>query len=840
MSVFITVSALSVFLIQFVVSLICLFLYTRTHERFLRSWALAFSFGSARFGIDTIANTLGSNAFLYILFTVFGLLNILFTLYGTLELKNLKIPRAVTVSLIILIVWTVLSSIENSIANTVKLLPVSVIGAVVYIWAGMVFYNKKPSGIGRYLVAVPLVIVGAVKLLTPFAFMFTWFIIMNYLLAFFLAVIMSLGFLVYYFQSFFLQFIRTNNFFRIIGERSDDIVFHFQTSPFRRFEFISPSVRNITGFYPDDFYKNNSLLFTLLVPEDKSKLLKLLLSKRNESEVIRIKSSKGEVKCLEINIFSETGKKGKVISIDGVARDITGRINFERMLAESEEKYRLLFESSTANVLVIRVNDGKIWDANTNACDFYGYSKDEFKNKSIYDLNITQGKEGFDALAEMTIRDHHAHFFTKHLLSSNETRDIEVYTSAIKFNNSDFIYAVINDITEEYRAREALAETEKLYRKKLEETVKERTLELKKSEEMFRKVAENSQDSIILFNRNLDIMYTNPTVELRNPHLKEDKVLRFVPESALPEDIGIQIDDLFKRIIESGKDDRSELNMKDGRVIEFISTPLFNQETGEVDMLLSYGRDVTERKKLEETIAASLEREKELNNMKSRFISTVSHEFRTPMAAILSSAELLERYGRKWDAEKYNEHFSRIRFSINNLTTLVDDVLTLGRVESKRIDFNPTENNLSELCDNILQEIYMLASDKHEIKTYFNTKYKNYVLDERLFRLIFLNLLSNAVKYSPEGGDIYFTITESNGYLNFSVQDSGIGIPQESQKALFEPFSRGSNVKEIPGTGLGLSIVKLAVEACLGNIQLNSEIKKGTTVTVNLPIISGS
>jgi PAS domain S-box-containing protein len=840
MSVFITVLALSVFLIQFIVSLICLFLYTRTHERFLRSWALAFSFGSARFGIDTIANAFGPNTFLNILFTLFGLLNILFVLYGALELKNLKTSRIISFALTLLILWTVWSYIDNSLTAFVKLLPVSLIGAAVYVWAGVVFYIHKPSGIGRYLVAVPLVIVGAVKVLAPFAYVFNWFIITNYLLGFFLAVIMSLGFLVYYFQAFFLQFVRTNNFFRIIGERSDDIVFHFKTSPLKRFEFISPSVRNITGFYPDDFYKNNSLLFELIIPEDKGKLLKLLRSKRNEPEIIRMKTPAGEVKCLEVNIFSERGKNGKVISIDGVARDITGSINFKRMLAESEEKYRLLFEFSTANVLVVKAEDGVIWDANTNACEFYGFSKEELKNRKIYDLNITQGYEGYKALAAMTIRDHHAHFFSKHLLSSGETRDIEVYTSAVEFNNAHFIYAVIHDITEEYRAREALAESEKLYRHKLEETVKERTLELKKSEDMFRKVAENSQDSIILFNRNLDIIYVNPTVELRNPHLNKEKVLKYVPESVLPEDIEEQIKDLFNRIVITRKDDRKELNMRDGRVIEFISTPLFNQETGEVDMLLSYGRDVTERKKLEDTIVASLERERELNNMKSRLISTVSHEFRTPMAAILSSAELLERYGRKWDAEKYNEHFSRIRFSVNNLTSLVDDVLTLGRVESRRIDFNPIESDLGELCDNLLQEIYMLASDKHEIKTEFNTLQKNYMLDERLFRLIFLNLLSNAVKYSPDGGEICFTVNENAGYLNFVVKDSGIGIPQENHKSLFEPFSRGSNVKEIPGTGLGLSIVKLAVEACQGNIQLNSEIKKGTTVIVNLPIIPGT
>jgi PAS domain S-box-containing protein len=840
MSGFLLVSALSVFLIQFIVSLICLFLYTRTQEKFLRSWALAFTFGSARYGVDAVIQAFEGSAFLVILELLLVFLNILFVLYGAYEVKEKNKPSIIVFLFSVLLIWTIWLEFVPSIDPLFQAIPLSFAGAVIYFYAGLSFYRIKTTSMGRYLVSVPLLIGGVYKLLVPFASSFMWFAAAGYSLAFFLTVLISLGFLIYYFQTFFSQYIRTSNFFRMISERSDDIVFHFKTYPVKKFEFISSSVRSVTGYYPNYFYADSALVWELMSPEDKNNLRKLINSGRSEPVIIRFRTKYYERIWLEIRVNAETDSRGKVLSIDGVARNVSERMNYEQKLAESEERYRLLFDFSSAIKLVIRVDDGVIWDANVTACEFYGYSKEELRQKNISDLNIAQDSEGLKTLNEITRRDGHAHFFLKGRISTGDIRDIEIYTSYIKISCEEYLYAVIHDITEEFQAREALAESEKKYREKLEETVKERTRELKKSEEMFRKVAESSQDSIILYDRDLNILYMNPHVEAKNPYIKKEKIIKYLPEASLPEDINKQIEYLFRKIIETGKDAKNEVNMRDGRVVEFISTPVLNEGTGEIDMLLSYGRDITERKKLEETIVAALEREKELNSLKSKLISTVSHEFRTPMAAILSSAELLERYGRKWDIEKYNEHIARIRLSINNLTALVDDVLSLGKVESKKIDFKPSEFDLSELCDNIMQEIYLLAGENHQIKLQINTKQEKYILDERLFRLIFTNILSNAVKYSPGGGEVIFSINESSGFLNFSISDQGIGIPEESFKSLYEPFSRGANVKDIPGTGLGLSIVKLAVDIWQGNISVNSELKKGTTIIINLPIITGA
>lgn len=235
-------------------------------------------------------------------------------------------------------------------------------------------------------------------------------------------------------------------------------------------------------------------------------------------------------------------------------------------------------------------------------------------------------------------------------------------------------------------------------------------------------------------------------------------------------------------------------------------------------------------------IKESLEKERELNEMKSSFISTTSHEFRTPLASILSSIELLELYGRKWDEEKYNTHIERIKNAIEYLTRLMDDVLILNKAETGKLQLNLSRVNLYKLCHRIIEDVKTLTNEKHTISCSYKMEEMEFQLDEKLIRFIINNLLSNAVKYSPEGGSVDLCIEKISNHLLIVIKDEGIGIPERERSQLFNTFFRCSNTGSIQGNGLGLSIVKKSVDIHGGTIILDESYKSGARFVVTLPL----
>ncbi|MEB3829077.1 hybrid sensor histidine kinase/response regulator [Phormidium sp. CCY1219] len=239
---------------------------------------------------------------------------------------------------------------------------------------------------------------------------------------------------------------------------------------------------------------------------------------------------------------------------------------------------------------------------------------------------------------------------------------------------------------------------------------------------------------------------------------------------------------------------------------------------------------------LEVQLRDALAQEKELSDMKTRIITTISHEYRTPLTTIASSAELLEAYRHKWDEQKQLKHFNRIQSAIKHMTNLVEEVLFINRAESEKLDFYPVDLNLEKFCSEIVEEIQQPNREKYQVKFMPDAGEVNAQFDAKLLRQILTNLLSNAIKYSPEGGVVELHLSRDPEQVVFQVRDEGIGIPPEDQEKLFQSFSRASNVATIQGTGLGLSIVQKCVELHGGKISVDSQLGVGTTFTVCLPV----
>jgi len=275
---------------------------------------------------------------------------------------------------------------------------------------------------------------------------------------------------------------------------------------------------------------------------------------------------------------------------------------------------------------------------------------------------------------------------------------------------------------------------------------------------------------------------------------------------------------------------------KDGT--EFpVEISLGHFETGEDKFAIAFIADITKRKLNEEKIIAQqveMEKGKEINDLKSRFVSMASHEFRTPLSTILSSISLLSKYTSTEDQSKRDKHIDRIKSSVKTLTDILNEFLSLGRIEEGKVEMNPEIFDLVEFIHAVNNEMSVLLkpgqqfifNHKGNTQTYTNTN---------LLKHIMINLLSNAIKFSPENASITIDTEVTTTHTKIAITDKGIGIPAADQVHLFERFFRATNVTNIQGTGLGLHIVGRYVELLNGTINYNSEFENGSRFILNLP-----
>ena len=248
------------------------------------------------------------------------------------------------------------------------------------------------------------------------------------------------------------------------------------------------------------------------------------------------------------------------------------------------------------------------------------------------------------------------------------------------------------------------------------------------------------------------------------------------------------------------------------------------KERSEIEKLL---------KKNELELKQSLEKEKELSEMKSRFVTTASHEFRTPLTSILSSVSLIGKYQENSQQSNREKHIHRIKSAVSDLTGILNDFLSLSKLEEGRVDVDFSEVDLKELCSTVARETRGLLKGDQKVQHKLSGHPTTVNSDSKILKNILFNLVSNAIKYSDI--DIYCDITISDSHFEIKIRDQGIGIPAEDQKFLFTRFFRAGNVTNIQGTGLGLNIVRRYVELLEGDISYTSELEVGSTFHVKIP-----
>ena len=257
---------------------------------------------------------------------------------------------------------------------------------------------------------------------------------------------------------------------------------------------------------------------------------------------------------------------------------------------------------------------------------------------------------------------------------------------------------------------------------------------------------------------------------------------------------------------------------------------------GEVIEIQGVGRDITELKAAESALKDALAMEKKLGELKSRFVSMASHEFRTPLASMMMATETLENYRQRLSEEEILKYLGRIRRNIEYLRDIIGKVLSLSRIESGKIPFTPEKTDLNHLLTHWLNDYRDKNQLEHQIEFEPFQEYITIDADRQLLIQALENMVSNSRKYAPEGTKIIINVNRINDFVTLSVTDFGIGIPEKEMEFLFDPFFRASNVVNYHGTGLGLPLIKQIVDRHKGSIRLESEINKKTTFHIDLPV----
>jgi PAS domain S-box-containing protein len=522
------------------------------------------------------------------------------------------------------------------------------------------------------------------------------------------------------------------------------------------------------------------------------------------------------------------------------------------------------FELASIGILMVNTN-GEIVTANPFIIQQFGYSRAELIGKKIEMLippRFRTKHVGYRENFVNSARGHHIR--TKMDLiaikKNGQEFPVEVNLDRYPSGGDKYIIAFINDIS----IRKAAEAEAKKSHEDLEFKIEQRTIDLKETltqleiskrelqkVNMFQKaLLDNAGAMIIATDENGIITLFNPEAaanlgyhesEVINTHvpiLFHDKYEIARKRNRLFDEYRITIKDDFDVLVEKARRNTHEEELytyirKDGSTfpVSLTITGIRNSN-GNITGFLGIGIDISERKKEEEELRIALEKEKELNELKSRFVSMASHEFRTPLSTVLSSTYLIEKYGGAEDQPKRQIHLQRIISSVNMLTDILNDFLSVGKIEEGKIQVRLTHFSITEQIAATLREIESTLKKQQKIQ-YHHEGSTEVLLDAALLKHIIMNLVSNASKFSPENSLIEIRSC-CKDKTTIIIKDHGIGISLDDQQHLMERFFRGSNAANIQGTGLGLHIVAKYTQLMNGCITWKSELEKGSEFIITL------
>ena len=519
------------------------------------------------------------------------------------------------------------------------------------------------------------------------------------------------------------------------------------------------------------------------------------------------------------------------------------------------EIFKALFEYAAEGILVLETHQ-HILVANPSCASIFGYTAEELAGMPLDHLLPDRYRHRHG----QHVKGYFAHPATRPMGKCSELvglrKDgievpVEISLSHVKLGERELSLAFIIDTTHRKKIEQDLVES----RNKLDAIIKK------------------AVDGILTINESGTVESLNPAAARLFGYLEEEVIGKNV-NMLMPEPDHSHHDGYIRRFIETGearitgtgrevrglrKDGTlfpfklsvSEIQLGDRRIFTGIVHDLTQEKKAEAQ-LRKHSAELEQRvrartealalaiEKLEESqrdLQESLKKERELNELKSRFVSMASHEFRTPLSTILSSTSLIDKYNAPEHDDKRQKHIRRIKASVRNLTGILNDFLSVDKLEAGKIASNPSACDVVEIAAEVIEEMHPALKTGQTIQLSVTGERKSVFLDPQLLKNILINLLSNAIKYSPEGKPIFLRIDILDGALRIEVEDQGIGIPEAEQSHMFERFFRAHNATNIQGTGLGLNIVKRYVDLMGGTLSFTSREHQGTTFRITFPRI---
>ena len=605
--------------------------------------------------------------------------------------------------------------------------------------------------------------------------------------------------------------------YRMISQNSSDCICLHTIDG--RFEFVSPSSTEVLGYSPEEL---KDLSLTNFIHEDYQELLRARIvevvkgNERTASVVYEAYGKDNEHKWLETIVGAIfDNETGRAVYLQTSTRNVTDRIEAQTKLRESQERYKLITENSN-DIVSLMDPEGNYLFLSPSIKDTMGYSPEEMLGRNTTEFIHADDVEMVVSIIAEAVKNKTkeagAVFRFKH--KSGEWRWLKVTGGVILDDDENPIYIRSNktDITD---------------RKLTEEKLKEQ-------EEQYKLVSENSGDVIALHDLYGRLTFVSPSC-YRMVGLTVEETMGTTEFVGMihPEDIEKITGAFIDTIKNTRKDTISSIRLKkkSGEYLWVgVSLSAVLDEDGRTKYVQTSTRDISEIMKV-------IDKERQLNKLKSSFISMASHEFRTPLTTIQSSNELISMYLDSSAVPvdtKLSKHVLRIRTELERLNSLLKDVFTLGRLDVGKARLNKDITSLTGIAKQVVLENSVPFKDRSiTIKT--EGTERQVKLDSQLISHVLSNLINNALKYSQGGEDPEVIILYEAGHVEIKVRDFGIGIPKKDQGGLFESFSRASNVGDIEGTGLGLVIVKQFVEMHGGTISYESKVNKGTTFKIVIP-----
>ncbi len=593
------------------------------------------------------------------------------------------------------------------------------------------------------------------------------------------------------------------------------------------FTYVSQGCCDICELEPQAIRENAALFLDRIHPEERTCFDESLVRSGATFELMhwegRLTTSSGQVKWLLIKASPERLPNGDILW-DGFLTDITARKQAEVTLSESELQLRLALNASEMGTWDWNLETKLItWSERTE--EIFGYALGTFHGtyEGYIDRIHPEDREMAMQMCARSLEEKTPRNVEYRLLLPDGTvRWVDEKGDFLldETGQARRLSGVIMDITERKIAEEKLRKSEaNLLTAQRIAHVGSWEFNVREQQLIW------SQEKFRIFG--LDPTKPEPTyvqlIEMIHPD--DRPIFQEAVGRALTQGTSYEI--VFRIRRPSGEI----------RHIETKGEAIFNS-TGQVVQLFGTVVDITERKLAEEETLKILQRERELSEAKSRFIAMTSHDLRTPLTTIQSSLDLLKHRCEKLSSERQQVHLERISSGVEQMTRMVQDVLTLSEAEAGKLQFSPTPVDLVQLCRSLIGDLQVADSQEHSFvfTTSGECSSQRLLLDEKLVRYILSNLLTNAIKYSLTGSTVQFNLTCHPNQVVFQIQDQGIGIPPEHIPRLFESFYRASNVGAIQGTGLGLAIVKQCVDLHGGEITVDSVADEGTTFTVVLPL----